>query len=71
MKVKVKPEDLLKLTIKSRKEVLFEGRAYSLTSINDIGFFDVLPFHTNFVTLVRDTAVVDKRLPAEKSIQIE
>jgi F0F1-type ATP synthase epsilon subunit len=71
MSINVKPEDLLSVTIKSRKELIFEGKAYSVTSYNEIGFFDVLPFHTNFVTLIRDFVVIDKGLPTEKSVQLE
>ncbi len=71
MSNKVDPENLLTVTIKSRKENLFEGRAFSITSQNDRGFFDILPFHTNFVTLVRDFVVIDKGLATEKSIQLD
>jgi len=71
MSRKNKPEDFLKLTIKSRKETAFDGNAHSLTSFNDRGFFDVLPYHTNFVTLIRDFVVIDKGLPTEKNIKLE
>jgi len=71
MSTKVNPEDLLTVTIKSRKETLFEGKAFSITSQNERGFFDVLPFHTNFVTLVKDFVVLDKGLSSEKNIQVD
>lgn len=61
----------LKIVVKSRKETLFEGDAYSLTSTNERGFFDVLPFHTNFVTLIKDFVVVDKGLETEKNVKLE
>lgn len=61
----------LTVNIKSRKDALFGGAAYSITSMNELGFFDVLPFHTNFVTLIKDFIVVDKGLPTEKTIKLD
>jgi F0F1-type ATP synthase epsilon subunit len=61
----------LTVNIKSRKEVLFVGVAYSVTSMNELGFFDVLPFHTNFVTLIKDFIIVDQGLPTEKTIKLD
>lgn len=71
MYANVKPEDLITVTIKSRKETLFEGSAFSVTSQNEGGFFDILPFHTNYVTLVKDFVVLDKGLATEKNIQLD
>ena len=62
---------VLNVSIRSKKENLFEGIAKSVSSQNEVGFFDILPMHTNFVTLVKDFVVVDKGLATEKHIQIE
>jgi len=59
------------ITVKSRKDTLFTGNAYSITSLNELGFFDILPFHTNFVTLIKDFVVIDKGLPTEKNIKMD
>jgi F0F1-type ATP synthase epsilon subunit len=61
----------LVLTVKSRKDTLFSGNVYSITSINELGFFDILPYHTNFVTLIKDVVVIDKGLPTEKDIKLD
>jgi F0F1-type ATP synthase epsilon subunit len=61
----------LSVIVKSRKEVLFEGSAYSITSYNERGFFDILPTHANFVTLIKDFVVIDKDLPSERDIKLD
>jgi len=36
------------------KEVFYEGEALSVSSKNQLGKFDILPKHTNFITLIFD-----------------
>lgn len=57
--------------IKNRTKVFFDGPAYSLTSVNDTGVFDILPTHANFVSIIRDYIVIDKGLPTEKKFEIK
>ena len=71
MSTNIKPEDLLTVTIKSKTESIFEGKAFSITSLNQRGFFDILPFHTNYVSLIKDFVVLDKGLATEKNIQLD
>lgn len=61
----------LKVYVKSRNETLFDGEAVSVTSSNDVGEFDVLWRHANFVTLIKKHIVIDKGLPTEKKFDIE
>lgn len=45
------------------KEVFFQGEAFSVSSKNQLGKFDILPRHTNFITLIFDelTIVTSKK----------
>jgi len=36
------------------KEVFYEGEALSVSSKNQLGKFDILPKHANFITLIFD-----------------
>lgn len=36
------------------KEISYQGKAKSISSKNQLGVFDVLPYHTNFITLIFD-----------------
>lgn len=42
------------LTVKSREGIVYEGQVKTVTSNNDRGRFDVLSYHSNFISLIRD-----------------
>jgi len=62
---------MLYVSIKSKERNLFDGMAHTLTSKNEHGVFDILPLHTNFITLVSDYVILDKGLPTEKKFELE
>ena len=59
------------VSIKNKKEQLYLGDASSLTSKNERGVFDILPFHVNFITLIFDFIVIDRNLASEKRYEME
>jgi F0F1-type ATP synthase epsilon subunit len=66
------PRDLeIRVSIRTRRKVLFEGPVFSLTSFNSLGEFSVLPQHANFVSLVKNSVVLDKGTPREKVFKLE
>lgn len=44
----------LTLTVKSRDGDVFSSPVKSVTSYNEKGRFDVLSYHANFISLIRD-----------------
>ena len=64
-------KDKITVSIKNKKEQLFLGDALSVTSKNDDGVFDILPFQVNFITLIFDFIVIDRNLPSEKRYEME
>ena len=46
-------KSLVKVKISTPTDVLFEGEAESVSSVNSQGPFDILAKHANFVTLVQ------------------
>lgn len=56
----MKPESELELEVKvvSPFEIIYEGKARSLSARNAVGTFDVLPGHVNFMTLLEAGDVV-------------
>jgi len=52
--------ETLNVRITRATELLWEGEALSVTSKNVDGPFDVLPYHANFVTLIRGEAITIK-----------
>jgi F0F1-type ATP synthase epsilon subunit len=57
--------------IRSREKVLYNDKAYSVSSVNDRGPFDVLPMHANFVSLIKKIVVIDANKPTEKSFPVD
>ena len=44
--------------IKNKESIIFDGQVTSVSSFNDVGLFDVLPYHENFISLVRDKIIL-------------
>ena len=67
-------EYLLPLVIRDRTGVLFEGEVDAVSSVNDKGPFDMLPLHTNFISIIkgalelRHKGQMIKRLPLERGV---
>jgi len=53
-------KETLRVRITRATELLWEGEALSVTSKNVDGPFDILPYHANFVTLIRGEAITVK-----------
>jgi F0F1-type ATP synthase epsilon subunit len=68
--VSAKPQQL-DVTIKSKNMILYDGHVTTLTSKNERGVFDILLFHTNFITLISDYVIIDKGIPTEKIFNFE
>jgi F0F1-type ATP synthase epsilon subunit len=49
-----KENQKLQVMILSPEKLLYQGPALALTSYNEKGKFDILPQHTNFITLIKD-----------------
>lgn len=58
------------LTIKSREKTLFDDETYGVSSINDVGPFDVLPMHENFISLIREKIIIHDKT-TDKEMKIE
>lgn len=64
------PDTLIEVYIRSRRKLVFGGAVHSVSSFNVYGSFDILPFHANFITLIKDALILDKTLPTEQHIEI-
>ena len=46
------------VTIKNRDNILFNGPVTAITTYNDMGLFDVMPLHENFISLIRNKIIL-------------
>lgn len=66
-----KTNQLLTVVIRSPDKVVFDGKAVALTSYNDKGIFDVLPYHANFISIIKKSIVVYETMENKKTIALE
>lgn len=53
-------DQTLQLRIQSANKLLFQGEVKSVSTHNEKGIFDILPFHENFISLVdRKVSFID------------
>lgn len=58
------------VNIKDRGKVFFDGEVNAVTSFNDLGIFDVLPMHENFISLIKNKIILhDDRNQKEMKIE--
>lgn len=54
--------DNLKVKIHSPQTVIWEGEAQWVSSVNSQGPFDILPMHSNFITIIQNQPIRIKTL---------
>lgn len=62
---------ILQVKISDREKTIFEGDAIAISSNNDIGPFDILGGHANFVTSIKEYVVVHKNNSVKTKFDIE
>lgn len=53
-------EPRIQVTIKSRENTFYDGEVTGVSSYNDVGLFDVLPMHENFISIIRNKIILHK-----------
>jgi F0F1-type ATP synthase epsilon subunit len=66
--MKIAEEKKLYVRISKATEVVWEGDALSVSSVNSDGPFDILGMHSNFITLVKDNPIKIVTLDNEEKI---
>ena len=50
--------DKILIEIKNSETILFNGEASSLSSVNESGSFDILPYHANFFSIIKEKIII-------------
>lgn len=64
-------EPRLLVKIRSKVKIFYDGAAYAVSSINEIGPFDILSQHANFVTIIKDYVTVHKNMQNKEEFKID
>lgn len=65
---KTPSEEKIHVVVRNRNKILFDADVSSVSSKNDTGVFDVLPEHSNFISLITSPLVL--RTPDGKKKEI-
>lgn len=60
----------LHVNIKNKENILYEGDVTGITSFNDLGLFDILPMHENFISLINNKVILRKN-NAKKEFKVD
>jgi F0F1-type ATP synthase epsilon subunit len=64
-------KSVLTVVVRNRDKILYNGRAYAVTAVNEKGPFDVLAEHENFISLIKDKLIVHTTPKEQTEFQIE
>ena len=63
-------EPKIHVTIKNRQNIYFDGEVSAITSFNDLGLFDILPKHENFISLIKNKIILHNK-SEKKELKID
>mgnify|MGYP001602947546 CR=1 FL=1 len=61
----------ISVTIYSPESVIYKGKVKAITSVNDKGKFDILAFHSNFISIVKDYLILHEPQGSEKVFKLK
>lgn len=64
-------KDEISVLVRNNDGVLYDGKALSISSINDYGTFDILPRHANFICLIHEKLVIVISKDEKKEMDVD
>lgn len=64
-------QNQISVQIRNREKLLLKDSIEALSSVNTKGPFDILPFHTNFISLIRDRIILHRNSHQQETITIK
>ena len=61
----------LDVEILNQEDILYKGSASAVTSYNEDGKFDILPNHTNFISIIKNNIIIHRDKKDRKEINIK
>lgn len=60
----------IQLKVLAAHQVYYQGEAYAVSSVNDLGPFDVLEGHVSFISIIKDRVIIHKTASEKVEIPI-
>lgn len=61
----------ISVTIYGLESILYEGKVRAITSKNVKGTFDILPTHSNFISLIEESLILHERAGTKKEFKMK
>lgn len=65
------PLNILDVIIRTPEGITYKGSVEALTLIDEKGPFDILPLHTNFISIIKEKITIYEKKDTKKEITIE
>jgi len=62
---------LLDLIIRNKQGVVYNDNVEAVSSKNDKGVFDILPEHENFISIIKQSIVIHKKINENQEMKID
>lgn len=59
------------LTVIDREKKVFEGEVLAISTYNLKGIFDVLPYHENFISIIKTSLIIHATNHEKKEIKLD
>jgi len=63
--------DQIDVVVRKREGVVFTGRVFAVSSLNEVGNFDVLPNHANFICTIKDLLTIHHTKERKEELKID
>jgi len=63
--------NVISAVVRNREGIVFEGPVFAVSSINEIGPFDILSDHANFVCTIKDNLIIHQAEDKKQEIKID
>jgi len=63
--------DNVDVVVRRREGLAFSGRVFAVSSVNEVGNFDILPEHANFVCTIKDFLIIHHTKDKKEELKID
>lgn len=62
--------DSIRVIVRNRQEIIVNEEVKAITSFNERGVFDVLPEHSSFISIIKDSLTIHHKNNEKKEMKI-
>lgn len=63
-------ETAIAVCVRNGDKILYNATAKVVSSVNEMGIFDILPLHSNFISIIKEEIIIHESSGGKKKIPI-